>query len=354
MGRTNQSGIFYMQQDVKNIAAFPEEYRRGLFSRFERKFLLIFAALIFVFYSTVGLLSVFVKVNDAPTEKEVLKIQERYAQLVLNQPKPKVEVKVEEKNKVGPKEEVQVAPTEEKKEDVKVDREKESFVEKVQRKEAGSEERRQAREEVTKQIQSSGIFAAITASGGSGSGASAASDLLGSASDGIGDISNINISKGSFASKKIEQASASEHKGSRTTDVGIQKESLGRAEVKQVATAANVNITSAPAEITGESSTSSERSQSAIGRVVSREAQRLKRVYEDWLKRDPALSGRLMVKFTILPTGAVSSVSIVKSTTNNQDFDDAILRYIRRWQFPEVVNGSPVEVVYPFIFEGQS
>jgi TonB family protein len=356
MGSTNQSGIFYMHQGSKNIAPFPKEYRRGLFSRFERKFFLIFGALIVVFYTSIGLLSVLVKVNDAPSEKEILKIQERYAQLVLNQPKPKVEVKVEEKSKVGPKEEVPVAPTEEKKEEVKVDREKESFVEKVQRKEAGSEERRQVREEVTKQIQSSGIFAAITASSGSGGGgsSSAASDLLGSAGDGIGDISNINISKGSFASKKIEQASATERKGTRTTDVGIQKESIGRAEVTQVATTANVNITSAPPEITGESSSSSDRSQAAIGRVVGREAQRLKRVYEDWLKRDPSLSGRLMVKFTILPTGAVSSVSIVKSTTNNQDFDDAILRYIKRWQFPEVANGSPVEVVYPFIFEGQT
>jgi TonB family protein len=85
---------------------------------------------------------------------------------------------------------------------------------------------------------------------------------------------------------------------------------------------------------------------------VTRETQRLKRVYEDWLKRDPQLSGNLTVKFTILPTGAVSNVSIVKSSTNNGDFDDAILRYIKRWQFPAVEGAGPVEVVYPFVFEG--
>ncbi len=170
----------------------------------------------------------------------------------------------------------------------------------------------------------------------------------------MGDLSNINISKGTFASKNIEQTNSIERKGNRTTDVGIQKENVGKAEVSQVATAASVNITSAPPEITGESSSHSDRSQAVIGRTVSREAQRLKRVYEDWLKRDPSLSGRLTVKFTILPSGSVSSVSIVKSTTNNSDFDETILRYIKRWQFPEVENGSPVEVVYPFIFEGLS
>lgn len=356
MGKTNQSGIFYMQQENNQSTAFPKEYRRGLFSRFERKFLLIFASLIFIAYSTIGLLSIFLKETAEPTEKEILKIQERYAQLVLNQPKPKVEIKEEKVEKAGPKEEVATAKKEEKTEEVKIDREKESFSEKEQRKEAGSEIRRQIRDEVSKQIQSSGIFAAITATSGSGgSGAiESASDFLGSASDGVGDLSDINISKGTFASKNIEQAKSIERKGNRTTDVGIQKENIGKAEVSQVASVANVNITSAPPEITGESSGHSDRSQAVIGRTVSREAQRLKRVYEDWLKRDPSLNGRLTVKFTILPSGAVSSVSIVKSTTNNADFDETILRYIKRWQFPEVENGSPVEVVYPFIFEGLS
>lgn len=349
MGKTDQSGIFYMQQENKQFSAFPEEYRRSFFSRIERKFLLIFAILIAIFYSTIGILSFFIKEETQPSEKEILKIQERYAQLVLNQPGPKEEVEADEKSKPG----VTAAPKEE---EVKVDRAKESFVEKEQRKESGSEERRQIRQLISKQIQTSGIFAAITAtsrSGGQGA-IGAVSDLLGEAGDGIGDIAKINISKGTFVTKVAYQPASTERKGSRTTDVGIKKESIGKAEVTQVTANVNVNITSAPPEITGESSAVSDRSQAAIGRVVSREAQRLKRVYEDWLKRDPALNGRLTFKFTILPTGAVSSVVIVKSTTNNQDFDETIMRYIKRWKFPEVPNGSPVEVVYPFIFEGLS
>ena len=81
---------------------------------------------------------------------------------------------------------------------------------------------------------------------------------------------------------------------------------------------------------------------------------RLKRVYEDWRKRDPTLAGRLTVKFVILATGAVSNVSVVKSSTNNSDFDETILRYIKRWEFDPVQGGSDVEVVYPFVFEGQT
>jgi TonB family protein len=351
-----------MKQDGKRIPAFPKEFRRGPFSRLERRFLIIFGGLVFLFYTTVGLLSAFVKVDSKQDEKQILKIQERYAELVMNQPKPKEEVKKEDKSTTGPaietKEEVKEEDT---KEEVKVDRAKESFTEKEQRKDATSETRRQVREQVSKQIQSSGIFAAITATGGSGSGGgstvASAADLLGTATDdGLGDLSNLNVTKGSFATRKADAGAAgvTERKGTRTTDVGIEKQSVGKAEVTQVSSAANVNITSAPPEISGESSTHADRSQGAIQRVVQREAQRLKRVYEDWLKRDPALSGRLTVKFTILASGAVSNVSVVKSTMNNQEFDETILRYIKRWQFPEVSGGTPVEVVYPFVFEGQS
>ena len=107
--------------------------------------------------------------------------------------------------------------------------------------------------------------------------------------------------------------------------MSIEKDNIGKTSVTQVASAASVNITSQKPEVTGESSSHADRSQAAIGRVVSRETQRLKRVYEDWLKRDPTLSGRLSVKFVILPSGSVSNVSIAKTTTGNSDFDEAIL-----------------------------
>jgi protein TonB len=335
------------------LKSFPKEFKRGVFARLEPRFIIILLCSAIVIFSLIGILSL----KEPPVEisdQEIVKIQERYARLVLNQPKPEIEKPAKPlENKI--KDNTPQVKAEEKKEDVVVNREKETYVEKQKRKETGTEERRQRREQVAKQIQSSGIFAAITAAGNNGGMGASASDLLGTASDGIGDLSDINISKGTFASKNVDPAELGQRKGSRTSDVGIERQQIGSAAVTQVATAAaTVNITTAAPEVTGESSSHSERSQSVIGRVVNREANRLKRVFEDWLKRDPSLNGHLTVKFVILPSGAVSNVSIVKSSTNNSEFDEAILRYIRRWQFPAVPDGGPVEVVYPFVFEGQS
>lgn len=352
-----QSPTVLMSNGSTPVKSFPKEYRRGVFSRIERRFALIFGILLAISFSLVFILSHTVKINNEVSQKEILQIQERYAQLVLNQPEPKKAPVVKEVKKVAEEKAAEQTPEQKKTEEVKVDREKESFADKEKRKEATEETRRQKREMVAQQVQSSGIFAAITSSSGGGSGSNvSASDLLGSSDgDQMMDLGTASVSKGTFATQKNDQVQLESKKGTRTTDVGIKTDGVKSTKVTQLASSGTVSITSQPPQITGESASSADRSQSAIAQVVNREGQRLKRVFEDWLKRDPSLNGRLTVKFTILPSGSVSNVSVVKSTTGNSEFDEAILRYIRRWQFTPVESGgSPVEVVYPFVFEGSS
>jgi TonB family protein len=353
---TNQSRIFFTSQ-FGSMGSFPKNLRRSPLSRLEPRFSGLFGALLVVIGTTIFILSNIKIKEEVYSDKAMQKIQERYAQLVLNQPKPKKEeVEKKEVARVEKKTSETKAQAEEvKKEEEKVDRAKESFVQREQRKEATREVREQVREQVKQQVMSSGIFAAITATsgtGGKGGGGPKVSDLLGSATADLGEIGSMNISKGAFAAKNVDASALSARKTERVSGVSIEKQEIGRAAVTQVASAGTVNITSQAPEITGESATIEERSQAAIGRIVTRETRRLKRVYEDWLKRDPQLAGHLTVKFTILPGGTVSNASIVKTTTNNGDFDEAVLRYIKRWQFPAVEGASPVEVVYPFVFEG--
>lgn len=349
-----KTGVLIIGDTGNNaLNSFPREFKRGFFSRVDPHFALIVLGCFIVVFGIFAGLSMR-KPSEVVTEKEIEKIQERYARLVLNQPKPEIKEKKDALEKTVKEKEIEKQNLEEEKKPVQVDREKETFIDKQRRKEASTEERRQKREMVAQQIQSSGIFAAITSSGNSsGSAADAASDLLGVASENMADIGEINVAKGAFVTKSVS-AEELKQRTSRTTDVSIQKQDVGKADIVQVASTATVNISSKPPEVTGESASHADRSQSTIQKIVNRETQRLKRVFEDWLKRDPALGGNLTIKFVILPSGAVSSVNIVKSTTNNSAFDETIVRYIKRWQFPEVVGGSPVEVVYPFVFEGQS
>jgi len=345
-------GILLASASGPAITAFPKELRSGFFGKFDRRFTILLLACMVVMFTTVGILSLN-KPSEVISEKEIIKIQERYARLVLNQPEAKIEPKMEEKQQTVVEKPSAEKKVEEKKEEVKVDREKETFAEKEVRREMGSEQRRQIREQNEQKIQNAGIFAALTSTGSGGSGGST-SDLLGQAGLGVSSLGDLSISKGTFAANNVDPSELVAKKGERTTDVGISKQGMERTTVTRVASNVSVNVTTQAPEVTGESASLKERSQSAIASVVSRESRRLKRLYEEWLKRDPSLNGRLTVKFVILPSGAVSNISVVKSTTGNTDFDGMVVRYIKRWQFPAVEGSGPVEVVYPFVFEGQA
>lgn len=355
MANVGQSGLFYIQNGGTSLAAFPRDLRRSVLSRIEPRFAIIFSSLLLVSFVTVLILSFF-QVSETVSEREIVKIQERYAQLVLNQPKPKqpetkaaTKVKTSEKGKTA---------AEAAKEEVKVDREKETFAARKERQVATAAQRQAVREKVAAAVQTAGIFAAITSTGGGKGGHSSGgsvTDLLGATGEGIGDLGNIKISKGTFATRgNVDVAELKARRGTVTSGVDIARESVGKAQAQRLASAGSVNITSTPPEVTGNTTGAEARSQASIQRVITLEQQRIKRVYENWLKRDPALAGQLKIKFTIMPDGSVSNVTVVASSTKNSEFDDTILRYVKRWSFPSVAGGGPVEVVFPFVFEAQA
>jgi periplasmic protein TonB len=351
------SGIFFMNQgaDAGALTAFPKQFRRNLMSRIEPRFTIIFASLFLVAFVTVSLLSQR-KITESVSDREIVKIQERYAQLVLNQPKPKVpEIKKEEKVKETTKKGAEAV--EEKPEEVKVDREKETFVQRQKRQEATREQRQVVREKVKAAIATAGIFAAITSTGGHGGSSSSSgsvTDLLGATGEGVGDLGNIKVSKGTFTSKNVDVADLKAKRGSVTSGVDIARESVGRAKAERIASGGGVAISSAAPEVTGNTTNAESRTQMSIKKVIDLESNRLKRVYETWLKRDPSLAGQLKVKFTIMPDGSVTNITVVSSTTKNAEFDETLVRYIKRWAFPAVDGGSPVEVVFQFVFEAQT
>ena len=93
------------------------------------------------------------------------------------------------------------------------------------------------------------------------------------------------------------------------------------------------------------------RSQACIQTVISCEAQNLKRTYENALKRDNSINGKLLVKFIINPNGSTSIKECTVNTVNDSLFVRNVLEEIELWKFPET-DSQAIEVVYPFVFEG--
>jgi len=75
----------------------------------------------------------------------------------------------------------------------------------------------------------------------------------------------------------------------------------------------------------------------------------LEAVYNEAIRRNPELRGKLLVRFRIDPSGKVQQAESVEGDFRDSAFVNSILDKIRHWNF-EPTGGRAVEVLYPFIF----
>ncbi len=355
----NRTGIFYTDQSAQSASAkgFPKDLRSSPFANADMRFMGLLIGL-FIFFGSITLALSLREIPEQTDEKQISKIQERYAQLVLNQPKPKPKPEKEPpKTSQRQKETAQQEEKDQKPEKEKSPPKKESVVEKRKRRAQSRDARKKEREEIAKQVQSAGIFKAITSSGGGGS-SSGITDVLG-AGGGADDLNDLQVSSGSFTSAP-NQPEKLQKKGSRSSSrdlVRTDPSAASKVTQKRVASSGDI----AKAQVSGQAEQVSSQSGQDVGgsgkqcinQTMRRLGMRLKRVYEHWLKRDPSLSGLIKIKFVILPSGKPANITIQSSTSGNARFDQNILRYMKRVDFSSCGIQERIEIVYPFAFESQ-
>jgi TonB family protein len=93
------------------------------------------------------------------------------------------------------------------------------------------------------------------------------------------------------------------------------------------------------------------RSPSDVAAFINKKQSMVSMLYEERLKSNPALEGKVTVVMVIEEDGTVSTASILRSETtlDDPDFTAELLRRIKRWIFPPS-SGGPVEMKSPFLF----
>ena len=86
-----------------------------------------------------------------------------------------------------------------------------------------------------------------------------------------------------------------------------------------------------------------------IQRIIRRHINEVKFCYEQAVKENPTLKGRVVVQFTIAATGQVVASTVAQSTMNSGTVDNCIAGAVRRWEFPKPQGGGIVIVSYPFV-----
>jgi Inner membrane component of T3SS, cytoplasmic domain len=89
---------------------------------------------------------------------------------------------------------------------------------------------------------------------------------------------------------------------------------------------------------------------SLIDAVIKRNMAAIRYCYQRELTKNPALGGKITVKFVIAADGTVSQATTKATTMNNPAVESCINGRFARFQFPQPKGGGVVIVSYPFIF----
>jgi TonB family protein len=91
-------------------------------------------------------------------------------------------------------------------------------------------------------------------------------------------------------------------------------------------------------------------SKEVIRRIIKQHLNEVRYCYEKSLVAQPGLGGKMAVKFTISPTGAVEAANVSTSTMGAPDVESCVAQAFERWTFPAPEGGGTVNVTYPLAF----
>jgi outer membrane biosynthesis protein TonB len=267
-----------------------------------------------------------------PAEVTLEQIPDRYAKLLIPErvaaPPPKEEAPGE-------------AKAEEKK--PKGDGKKEQRAETAEEAAARKAARAAA---VARAVQSKGMLKVLGALG-PGTGTGAVADVFG-AGGGIGDVATALSGAGGVAVSADPVAGGGRKGGGQG----------GVASIGDLATSGGGKVgygAKAEARVSGSVAAeeadvdSSEIDQSGLAAFVRARMGLIKACYENALKRNPGLRGKLSIRFTILETGGLADVQAAVTSLGSPEVAACIMNTMRTWRTPFRPTG-PVTVEYPFVF----
>jgi TonB family protein len=202
---------------------------------------------------------------------------------------------------------------------------------------------------VAKAVQSKGILKVLGALG-PGTGKGAVADVFGSGG-GASDVASALAGAGGVAVATDPTAGGGARKGGGqggSASIGSLATSGGGGGQVGYGAKAEVKVTGSVAAEAAEID-SSDVDQGKLGAFVRARMGLLKACYENALKRNPGLKGRMRIRFTILETGGISDLSVVENGLGSQDVAACVASTMRAWRMPFRPSG-PVSVDYPLVF----
>ena len=292
------------------------------------------------------ILIIYLRNVDWPRKPDIEAVPDRFVQMVVKKEEKKPEPKKEEVAKTDePKKEEKKKGEEEKKQAPKRELTEEEKA-KIAEAKAKADAERRAR--LAEQVKSTGLLKLL---GAKSDGGGSIADVLGkgdvdrdqeNAFKGVG---GVGIASGNDSLRGIKSGGSGSGRvadaGSLRGGAGIAGAETGKGAAERTVKAAIK--TEAPA-------VDGELDPNMVAKEVRSRLGAIKACYERALKRNPNLSGKVVIHWTITQAGTVSGVDVEQDTLGDAEVASCIKSLIARWRFPAPSGGS-VDVSFPFVFQ---
>jgi outer membrane biosynthesis protein TonB len=306
-------------------------------------FFTIIAALSFLFHL---IFVIYLRNVDWPRKPDIEAVPDRFVQMVVK----KEEKKPEEKKVVEAKKEDEKKPEKKKGDEEKKQAPKRELTEaekaKLAEEKAKADAERRAR--LAEQVKSTGLLKLL---GAKAEGEGSIADVLGKgdvdrdqekAFQGVG---GVGVASGNDQLRGIKSG------GSGTGRVGEVGGLRGSAGIAQGGTGEGAKEKKVSGVVKSEApAVDGELDPNMVAKEVKSRLGAIKACYERALKRNPNLSGKVVIHWTITQAGTVSGVDVEQDTLGDAEVASCIKSLIARWRFPAPSGGS-VDVSFPFVFQ---
>jgi TonB family protein len=346
LGATTLLFQFVLPPPMQPRPQLPAAARAG----FVRSIDWLFTAFaVFTFMTMFGFI-VYLENSDWPLAQGIEAVPAEVARMIYEEPPPPVEEKKEEEAST---EEAQApAPKEEK----HAEAQKEPAPDKQAQEAAQAEKTARIAQEAAQSAEALIVGALSSEAGGALADVLAGGAVTGNAQDILSQAAGVGVAQsasggalrtrsgGGSGSGQLGLGSLSRRGGAEAT--------TGRGEGQAVAERAIKGKTDLGSG--GDIGGSGEFDSALVVRMIKTRIGAIRACYERELRRNPTLSGKVTIQFTIEERGNVSGVKVSENTTSDDAVGECVANAIQRFRFNPGPQGGSVSFSYPFVFAPQN
>ena len=284
---------------------------------------------------------------DWPRKPDIEEVPDRFVKMVKIEEKKPEEKKVVEEKKTEEKK-VEKPKGEEKKAQPQVAKREMTPEEKAKAAEEKARQDAERRARLAEQVKSTGLLKLL---GAKAEGEGSIADVLGKgdvdrdqekAFQGVG---GVGVASGNDQLRGIKSGGSG---SGRVADVGGLR---GGGSIAGGGTGTGAAEKTVKASLKTEApAVDGELDPNMVAKEVKSRLGAIKACYERALKRNPNLSGKVVIHWTITQAGTVSGVDVEQDTLGDAEVASCIKALVARWRFPAPSGGS-VDVSFPFVFQ---